>query len=321
MNLKRLFVVGSMLVMAWTTANAELVNGVRQKPEPATTAWAVGTEEAPYYLYNTSAKLFFAQGNTWGTRGCVGPASTALQVYFSETSEGSEMYYLNTYVQTANNKFEWKMACGEAGGDAIYTDQGSGWGRPQWVIVPTSGNGFRIQTSTPLDPEDMTPKYMGRDDEVAQDFYNSTNHGDLKDGNKRFPVSVELTEGDGHHIDWAIVSAADYEAIAAEMAAYEKAEELLSTIKSAEELGIDMTAERGIYENEASTVEAMDAAIEGIQTKIKNVQAGSATLDNPADMTSSLVNPMVRMVGTVPIPLSVRVLLSSMRRASTSIRL
>lgn len=291
MNLKRLFVVGSMLVMAWTTANAELVNGVRQKPEPATTAWAVGTEEAPYYLYNTSAKLFFAQGNTWGTRGCVGPASTALQVYFSETSEGSEMYYLNTYVQTANNKFEWKMACGEAGADAIYTDQGSGWGRPQWVIVPTSGNGFRIQTSTPLDPEDMTPKYMGRDDEVAQDFYNSTNHGDLKDGNKRFPVSVELTEGDGHHIDWAIVSAADYEAIAAEMAAYEKAEELLSTIKSAEELGIDMTAERGIYENEASTVEAMDAAIEGILAKIKNKQAGDASLDNPADMTASLINP------------------------------
>ena len=44
MNLKKLFVVGSVLVMAWTTANAELVNGVRQKPEPATTAWSVGTQ-------------------------------------------------------------------------------------------------------------------------------------------------------------------------------------------------------------------------------------------------------------------------------------
>ena len=27
MNLKKLFVVGSVLVIAWTTANAELVNG------------------------------------------------------------------------------------------------------------------------------------------------------------------------------------------------------------------------------------------------------------------------------------------------------
>ena len=84
MNLKKLFVVSSMLVMAWTTANAELVNGVRQKPEPATTAWSVGTQEAPYYLYNTSAKLFFTQGNTWGTRGCVGPAATAVQLYFRD---------------------------------------------------------------------------------------------------------------------------------------------------------------------------------------------------------------------------------------------
>lgn len=291
MNLKKLFVVGSVLVMAWTTANAELVNGVRQKPEPATTAWSVGTQEAPYYLYNTSAKLFFTQGNTWGTRGCVGPAASAVKVYFSETSEGTQLYYLNNYIQTANNKLEWKMACGEAGADAIYTDQGSGWGRPQWEIVPQTGNIFRIKTSSPLVVEDEIARYMGRDEAVAQDFYNTGNHGTLVDGEKRFPVSVELTEAEGHHIDWAIVSAADYEVVAAAMVVFDKAEELLTAIKSAEELNIDMTSERAIYTNEASTVEAMDAAIEGIQTKIKNAQAGSATLDNPADMTSSLVNP------------------------------
>lgn len=291
MNLKKLFVVGSVLVMAWTTANAELVNGVRQKPEPATTAWSVGTQEAPYYLYNTSAKLFFTQGNTWGTRGCVGPAASAVKVYFSETSEGTQLYYLNNYIQTANNKLEWKMACGEAGADAIYTDQGSGWGRPQWEIVPQTGNIFRIKTSSPLVVEDEIARYMGRDEAVAQDFYNTGNHGTLVDGEKRFPVSVELTEAEGHHIDWAIVSAADYEVVAAAMVVFDKAEELLTAIKSAEELNIDMTSERAIYTNEASTVEAMDAAIEGIQTKIKNAQAGSATFDNPADMTSSLVNP------------------------------
>lgn len=291
MNLKKLFVVGSMLVVAWTTANAELVNGVRQKPEPATTAWAVGTQDAPYYLYNTTAKLFFTQGNTWGTRGCVGPASTAVKVYFSETSEGTQLYYLNNYIQTAKDKLEWKMACGEAGADAIYTDQGSGWGRPQWEIVPQTGNVFRIKTSSPLVVEDEIARYMGRDEAVAQDFYNSGNHGTLADGEKRFPVSVELTEAEGHHIDWAIVSAADYEVVAAAMVVFDKAEELLTAIKSAEELNIDMTSERAIYTNEASTVEEMNAAIEGIQNKIKAKQAGEATLDNPADMTASIVNP------------------------------
>ena len=291
MNLKKLFVVGSVLVIAWTTANAELVNGVRQKPEPATTAWSVGTQDAPYYLYNTSAKLFFTQGNTWGTRGCVGPAASAVKVYFSETSEGTQLYYLNNYIQTAKDKFEWKMACGEAGADAIYTDQGSGWGRPQWEIVPQTGNIFRIKTSSPIVVEDEIARYMGRDEAVAQDFYNTGNHGTLVDGEKRFPVSVELTEGEGHHIDWAIVSAADYEVVAAAMVVFDKAEELLTAIKSAEELNIDMTSERAIYTNEASTVEDMDAAIEGIQTKIKNAQAGTASLEKPADMTASLVNP------------------------------
>lgn len=290
MNLKKLFVVGSVLVMAWTTANAELVNGVRQKPEPATTAWSVGTQEAPYYLYNTTAKLFFTQGNTWGTRGCVGPAASAVKVYFSETSEGTQLYYLNNYIQTANNKLEWKMACGEAGADAIFTDQGSGWGRPQWEIVPQTGNIFRIKTSSPIVVEDEIARYMGRDEAVAQDFYKTGEHGTLVDGEKRFPVSVELTEGEGHHIDWAIVSAADYEVVAAAMVVFDKAEELLTAIKSAEELNIDMTSERAIYTNEASTVEDMDAAIKGIQTKIKNAQAGTASLENPSDMTASLIN-------------------------------
>ena len=217
-NLKRLFLLGGLFLLTGTATNAELVNGVRQMPEPATTAWTVGSEDTPYYLYNTSAKMFFTQGNTWGTRGCIGPASTAVKVYCSESFEESGMYYLNDYV-IVNNRLQWRMACGEAADNSVYTDQNSSWGRPQWVIVPTSGNGFRIQTSSPLDYENLTPMYMGRDDEVAQDFYNSSNHGQLLDGNKRFPVSVELTEGDGHHIDWAIVSAEDYEAIAAEMAA------------------------------------------------------------------------------------------------------
>ena len=285
MNLKKLFVVGSVLVIAWTTANAELVNGVRQKPEPATTAWAVGTQEAPYYLYNTSAKLFFMHGNTWGTRGCVGPAAYAIKVYFSEVSEGSETYYLNDLV---NNK-DWKMACGEGAADAIYTDQGSGWGRPQWIIVPQTGNVFRIQTTTPLDPTDETPKFMGRDDAVGQDFYNAKDFN--KEDNKRFPVSVELKDSTGHHIDWAIVNQADYEDIVAKMAVYDKAEELMSYIKSAKDLEIDMTTEQALYENEASSIEDMDAAISGIQDKIKAKQANNATLDNPADMTASLVNP------------------------------
>jgi len=289
-NIRRLFLLGGLFLLTGTAANAELVNGVRQLPEPATTAWTTSSEDTPYYLYNTSAKMFFTQGNTWGTRGCVGPVASAVKVYFSETSEGSGTYFLNDYVYLSRNKNAyWRMACAEGGDNGIYTDQGSGWGRPQWVIVPQSGNIFRIQTTTPLDAEDLTPKYMGRDDSIEQNFYNS--YAEFTDDNMRFPVSVELIEGVGHHIDWALVSIEDYEALAEVAVVYVKAQELLSYIESAKEKGINMATEQAIYENEASTIDEMNAAIEGIQMKIKNQSANGASVENPADMTASIINP------------------------------
>ena len=289
-NLKRLFLLGGLFLLTGTVANAELVNGVRQLqvPEPVTTAWTVGSEDTPYYLYNTSAKMYFTQGNTWGTRACVGPVASALRVFFSETSEESGMYYLNDYVNI-RGRFAWQMACAESGDNSLYTDQGPAWGRPQWTIIPQTGNIFRIQTTTPLDPDDMTPKYMGRDDEASQDFYNA--YALFTDDNLRYPVSAEITEGEGHHIDWALVTAEDYDAVVEVIVVYNKAQELLSYIESAREMGIDMATEQAIYENEASTIEEMDAAIDGIQAKIKAAQAGDASLENPADMTASLTNP------------------------------
>ena len=285
-NLKKLFLLGSLFLLTGTAANAELVNGVRQLPEPATTAWTVSSEDTPYYLYNTSAKMFFTQGNTWGTRACVGPVLSAIPVYFSEAYEG--VYYLNDYVNT-RSYYDWRLVCAEADANQVYADQRVSWGRAEWNVIFTLGDGFRLQPVNPLYSTDSISTYFGRDDEVPQDFYNA--YALFSDDNQRYPVSAEITEGEGHHIDWALVTVEDYEALAEVAVVYVKAQELLSYIESAKELGIDMTAERRIYEDEASAIEEMNVAIVGIQEKIKAAQAGGASVDNPADMTSSLVNP------------------------------
>jgi len=292
MKIKQLLVLGCVLLTS-ITATAAVVDGVRQKPEPVTSPWTVSSAEAPYYLYNTSAKLFFTQGNTWGTRGCVGPQASAIKIYFSKVSEeveeGSETYHLNTYICIRNTNYSWKMACGEAGGTSVYTDQGSGWGRPEWKIIPTTGNGFRIQTSNPAETDESVETFMGRDDEVAQDFGNA--YSGFTDDNLRFPVSVELTEGEGHHIDWALVAPADYEAIVSSLKLFEKAQELKTLLDDAKGREIDVAAEEAVYLEESSSIEALEAAIGTVQTKISNQLSGGASVDNPKDMTDLIQNP------------------------------
>lgn len=133
-------------------------NGRRIAPEveSVATSFTTGSEENVYYLYNTSAKLFFTQGNTWGTRGCVGPATSAIKLYFDESFYG---YVIHDYVQTQSR---WMVACVSGDANTVYTDHDEGWGRPYWRVVPVSGKKFRLQ-NTQVD-EGL---FLGRDDAVA----------------------------------------------------------------------------------------------------------------------------------------------------------
>lgn len=307
MKIKQLLILGGVLLSS-ITANATIVDGVRQKPEPVTTPWTVtvvtnpetelpmnmvGSESAPYYLYNISAKLFFTQGNTWGTRGCVGPAASAVKVYFSEATDVQEAYYLNTFIyqkdSKAPNKYEWRMAVADAATQDVYTDQNAGWGRAEWLVVPREGNVIRLENTLPKVAGDGEHLYMGRDDEVAQNYYNS--YSVFTDDSKRYPISAELDEGDGHHIDWALVTPADCEVYQAAMSLFEKAQELKALLDDAKEKGLNVEEEEKVYLNESSSMEALEVAIGTVQTKISNQLSGGATVDNPKDVTGVIQNP------------------------------
>ena len=233
-------------------------NGRRIAPdvESMATSFTTGSEEDAYYLYNTSAKLFFTYGNTWGTRGCVGPATSAIKLYFSGEGE----YVLHNYLPPRS---QWMVACASSDASTVYTDHDEGWGRPYWRVVPGSGKKFRLQ-NTEVD-EGL---FMGRDDAVPQDFNHASSS--ITDDNLRFPVSNDLAPGEGHHIDWVLISSDAYEALFEAIAAYEAAEALYELIVEAEQLGgIDVSTAKVLYANESATVNELKAAATALSAAIE----------------------------------------------------
>ena len=291
MKFTKLLVLGAML-LSGSSAWAALVGGERVKPEPTGVTFQTGSTEEVFYLYNTSAKMFFTQGNTWGTRGCVGPYASAVKMYFSDGTDGS--YVINSYICVRSTSYSWKVTSAEATGTAIYTDQSTSWGRPYWMLVDGEGSAFRLRNVSVGEE----PKFFGRDDAVKQDFGNA--YSGFTDDKQRFPLSDAIEEGEGHHIDWILVSAEAYEALGPSILVWEAADALLTLIKEAEELGgIDVTDYRALYANEEATVDDLKAAVTPLTNAIEQRKAdladeayNNASGANPADVTEKfIVNP------------------------------
>ena len=277
MNLKKLFVVGSMLVMAWTTANAELVNGVRQRPNVAKAEQF--QVDVTYYLFNTKARLFFAGANDWNTRASV--ADHGYKVKFvadpMETFQGALEFTDSVETQKA-----WKSTFSTADGLAVWVDNATETYR-FWEVVEQPDGAYRISNN-----------YLAS----SSDEVKATVDGKFlgwrgSDADTRLYFVDPAAEGAG--VDWAFVTEETYnawiEAWTPMKDQFNAAAGLLTWIKTAEEKSIDVSDEKALYANEDATVEALNAAVEAIQTKIKNQLATGATVDNPADMTASVNNP------------------------------
>ena len=288
MKISKLLVL-SALWLCGLGAEAAIVDGVRQAPEPSTIPFQVGTKEAPYYLYNTSVHLFFTQGNNWGTRACVGPHASAVKLYFEEAPDGG--YLLYDFICIRSTTYNWHNACSEASGSSLYCDQSASWGRPYWVVEPTTGNGFRLANLSPIEEAaDGSTLYMGRCDTIPQNYGNA--YAGFTDDAKRFPVSDNLVaNSEVNHIDWALVSVEDYEAAGQAFAIFDKAQELLDIINVAKDKGINVAAQEQVYLNESATMEELEAAIAAVKEAIAQAAENAASVGSPVDMTTSLKNP------------------------------
>ncbi len=104
--------------------------------------------------------------------------------------------------------------------------------------------------------------------------------------------------------EWYFVSQEDYakadlETYSAEMARYNAALRLKAAIEKAQSEcpGIDISAQILVYENTNSTLEELEAAIEAVNVAVLEYNSGSASVDNPKDLSSLIVNPNFDTIG------------------------
>ena len=285
MKFTKLLVLGALLLTCSGVANAEVKDGVRVQPKPAKTQGFVASEttDTYYYLYNVNGQRFFTEGNAWGTQASVG--YTGLKVAFTADATYPSAYIFNDYSLA---KKSWKMVFFDSK-TAMYVDRGS-QANYRWAVVQGEGT-FRLQAANAdngnpgwtnngeTDPAYEEGKFVGWD--AAS---NST------------ALHPYLEEGENHFIDWAFVSAEDYDAIAPALELYAAAIPLKEILDKAKEIGADVSAEEDVYLNEASTVEEINAAIKSAEEAIVKREQElasqnyeNATVDKPVDVTSLFI--------------------------------
>ena len=269
MKIKQLLILGGVLLSS-ITANAEIINGVRQRPN-------VGKTEAlqldvVYYLFNTEARMFFVGANDWNTRASIGTKGYKVKIVQSDfASEGS--FEFTDSVETQNT---WKSVFSTDDAGAIWVDNSDATYR-FWEFTEKDGK-YRISNSElAIVADAANDKFLG---------WNGTD-------DTRLYFVDPATAGVG--IDWVFVTEETYkawlEAWEPMKDQFNAAAELLTYLNSAKEQSINVEAEQSVYENEAATVEEINIAIAAVQKKIGEALGGSATVDNPADMTGSMMNP------------------------------
>lgn len=259
MRFSKLLVL-SALCLSGISAQAAIVGGVRQKPEPA--SFVSYQLNDTVYLYNTGAKMFFLGANDWSTRASVG--DKGYKVVFQESASAPEgTVELTDFVETQN---AMKSTFSTADGEAIWVDNSSETYR-FWSVTAV-GDAYRI--ANPV----REGSFLGWNGSAAD---------------TRLYLLTPETEGAA--IDWKMVAPAVYESWLEQLPVFNKAQELKAVLDEAKEKGIDVSAQEAVYLNESATIEELEAAIAAVKEAIANQAEGQASVSSPVDMTGSLTNP------------------------------
>lgn len=241
-----------------------------------------------YVLYNVGANKFYYQGCNWATQAAVDDTPLAIRFTLPEGKTLADAQLLfNDYNIYTNN---WNLSFFDSP-TAIFTDRGS-QANYFWQVIDMGNNTYRLQASE-ANPElkpSTNPGYVGRDEAITEQ---GDDHG-RGASTTAMPLSPFLEEGDGHHLDWQFFNVPEdfnvWNEYFTAQVIYEKSQELKVVINRAEEAGIDVSAAVNIYNNEASTVEDMQAAIEALQQAMAG-GIGNGTAESPTDATSLINNP------------------------------
>ena len=269
MKFKNLLILFAMLLIGGT-ASAAIVDGVRQKPVPEKTAFNYGDT---LYMYNVGAKMFWGGGNDWNTRASV--VNDPVDVVFVKELvngewDGKTSILRNWCVQHSR----WDNVFVGGADGSMWVDNSSD---PNhfWELISQGDEVYRLQVSA---------KNSG----FPGDGTTFVGHNDTLDNGANTRTWAFLTPGEGMNIDWYFVNPKVYKT---QLDAYKASETLLAIIEEAKAKGLNVSEQQAVYENESSTIEEINGAIDTLQKLIAALDEFSASVENPSDKTSLITNP------------------------------
>jgi len=264
MRFSKLLVLSALCLTA-TSGMAEIVNGERQHPVPASFVADYQTADT-LYLYNVAAKQFYCGANDYNTRASVGEKGYKV-AFIAAPDSLPGMFEFRDSVETQK---EWKSTFATADGGAVWVDNSNETFR-FWKLEKVGG-AYRI--SNPV----LENTFLGWNGSV----------GDTR-------LYLLAADAANAGIDWQFVTPEVYENYQATWAAmkdqFNKAAELKTVLDLAKQEGLDVSAWEQVYLNEAATVEELEAAIDAAKKAIAEAAAQKASVANPADMSTSITNP------------------------------
>ena len=293
MKQKSLFILASLMMLS-LTASAQWT-----KPTMSTFTEMATDGNTVQFLYNVGTERFLVGANEWNTRASVGERGDSIKV--RDLQDGH--YAISAIAVVNAGKTAWGyISC--ASWDAMWMDrsfqEGSYPGTDKWMITKT-GDTYKFRNDNITDEEPFTwgvaEIFKGQADNRlyiydATQTYTKTVDGETFDGQPAF-------EGEFYD-EWKFVSKDDYLAFDAQLSAFYAAESLKAALDKAEaeNPGIDLAAQKAVYNNTASTAEQLKAAEAEIAAVIvEYLKNKEASVDNPISYTASITNPTFDIVG------------------------
>lgn len=254
-------------------ANATIVDGVRQRPEPQKLGLAFGQA---MYLYNCGVKKFFAGGNEWNTRSSY--SSTPYKVTVTKHLEADSWDGKTVLLRDSMaSQSRWDIIdlCPDGASYIDYSTVGTA-NDTLFTITPMGDDVFRLSVGAGnpnYTPESYPGVFFGaKKDETDTRLY------------------WNLTPEDGF-VDWYFVSIDGFEAYSTDITIYTEAQKLYEQLQKAKAYGLDVAAQQAVYENENSTTDELRAATDLVKAAISKHDEDNVTADKPVDKTGSIVNP------------------------------
>lgn len=279
MKIKNLLFLCAMLLIG-SSANAAFdANGERMEPVPAKAAFNAGDT---LYLFNQGSKQYFRGTQPHGTR--AGVEETGWKVILTKHLDAStqewdgKTYKFRDFVEKSNyatiNSWMNVWFADEAGN--IWVDNNNEQDS-LWTLHSMGNEIYRLSVA------DANPRFNAAtypETFVGINTVEGSNH-----------MWAFLKDVEGNNVDWYFVNPAGYEAHLASLSVYEASKGLWAIWQEAKEKGVDVSAAQAVYENEASTVEEINAAIDALKAAIAALDEAGVTPDNPVDKTSLIANP------------------------------